>query len=68
MQILVSVVNSEERKMLRALLQWVRRARTLSVMGAQHCQRIENTYTILSFQRNRVSPHRSPQGEVKPQG
>jgi hypothetical protein len=44
--------------MLALFLQWVRRARTLSVMGAQHCRRIENTYTISSFQRNRVSPLR----------
>src|SRR5208283_220136 len=59
-------VNSGERKMLGAPLQWVRRVRVLSVMGTQHCRRKENTYTIPSFPRNRVSPYRSPQGEVKP--
>ena len=32
--------------MLGALLQWARRARVLSVMGTQHCRRIESTYTI----------------------
>ena len=52
--------------MLALLLQWVLRARTLSVMGIQHCRRIESTYTITSLQRNRVSPYRSPQGGVKP--
>jgi uncharacterized membrane-anchored protein len=52
--------------MLALLLQWVRRARTLSVMGIQHCRRIESTYTILSLQRNSVNPYRPPQGVVKP--
>ena len=53
-------VGAEERKMLALLSQWVRRARTLSVMGIQHCRRIESTYTTLSLQRNRVSPYRPP--------
>jgi hypothetical protein len=60
MRSLVSVVNSGERKMLALFLQWVRRARVLSVMGTQHCRRRENTYTISSFPRNRVSPYRPP--------
>jgi hypothetical protein len=54
--------------MLALFLQWVRRVRVLSLMGTQLCRRRENTYTISSFPRNRVSPYRSPQGEVKPQG
>jgi len=39
-----------------------------SVMGKQRCRRIESTYPIVSPQRNRVSPYRSPQGEDQPQG
>ena len=68
MQTFVNVVTGREWKMLGIPFAAGTEAPFSSVMGKQRCRRIESTYPIVSPQRNRVSPYRSPQGEDQPQG
>ena len=62
MQTLVSVVTLRERKMLSALIAAGTEVPTSSVIGEPRAG-VQGAPTLLmSSQRNRISPYRSPQG------